>query len=83
MGDLYRRAVKLVITQGEYGPEPGYSEGYVPVDYTEEDVRRLYMRLWLRHTHKGSRSPKVPWTAEDDAALRACASVVKEPRDGE
>lgn len=47
-----------------------------PVGFTLEDVRRLYMRLWLRHAHKGHKAPDVPWSADDDAALKACASVV-------
>ena len=49
-----------------------------PAGFDMADVRRLYMRLWLRHAHKGHPAPEVPWTAEDDAALRACAAVVKE-----
>jgi hypothetical protein len=52
-----------------------------PVGFTLADVRRLYMRLWLRHAHEGHPAPDVPWSAEDDAALRACASVVKEKND--
>lgn len=50
----------------------------VPAGVMLADVRRLYMRLWLRHEHKGHPAPKVAWTAEDDEALRACAAVVKE-----
>ena len=51
---------------------------HTPAGFTLADVRRLYMRLWLRHEHKGHPAPKVAWTAEDDEALRACAAVVKE-----
>lgn len=53
------------------------SSAHEPVGFTLADVRRLYMRLWLRHTHKGDDPPDVPWSPEDDAALRACAAVVK------
>lgn len=56
----------------------GVRPGYTPAGFTLADVRRLYMRLWLRHEHKGHPAPKVAWTAEDDEALRACAAVVKE-----
>ena len=54
------------------------SDEIEPAGFTLADVRRLYMRLWLRHEHKGHPAPKVAWTAEDDEALRACAAVVKE-----
>ena len=53
----------------------------VDAGFKMADVRRLYMRLWLRHAHKGHPAPKVKWTAEDDAALRACSAVVKEKPD--
>ena len=58
------------------------SDYFRAAGFTLADVRRLYMRLWLRHTHEGWPAPDVSWTAEDDAALRACAAVVKEATDG-
>jgi hypothetical protein len=72
-----------------YREEPlrkGYDPAVVqaaitPAGFTLADVRRLYMRLWLRHAHEGHPAPNAPWSAEDDAALRACASVVKEKND--